>query len=125
LVTNIPRPLGDFGFTQLGYQLPNLFPDPGFGTCVRRHVHKTIEVVQTVGQLGFFTILLTAGMPWDVAALTFEFKAPVVRGSIFDDNLGLLERERDEHAEAIANFVTNFVASKNADRDSLVCSRKS
>ncbi|MDF1713930.1 MAG: hypothetical protein P1U90_16970 [Akkermansiaceae bacterium] len=81
-------------------------------------------MIQIIGKLGLFTILLTAGMAQDVAPPKFEFKAPVVRGSIFDDNLGLLERERDEYAGAIANFVTNFVASKNADPDSLAFARK-
>lgn len=77
-----------------------------------------------IGQLGFFTILTILGIAQDVAPPKFEFKPPVVRGSIFDDKLGLLDRERDEYARAIANFVTNFVASKKADPDSLAFARK-
>ena len=81
-------------------------------------------MAREIGQLVFFTILTILGIAQDVAPPKFEFKPPVVRGSIFDDKLGLLDRERDEYAGAIANFVTNFVASKKADPDSLAFARK-
>ena len=57
-------------------------------------------------------------------AVAFEFKAPVVRQSVFKDGLGLLDRERDEYAGAIAIFVTNHVASQKANKESLAFARK-
>jgi len=54
----------------------------------------------------------------------FEFKSPVVRESVFKDGLGLMNRERDEYAEAIATFVTNYVAGEKASKESLAFARK-
>lgn len=58
------------------------------------------------------------------AQAAFEFKPPVVRESIFKDDLGLLANEREEYAGAIATFTSNYVISRNADADSLLFARK-
>ncbi len=54
----------------------------------------------------------------------FEFKPPIVRESVFKEGLGLLDRERDDYASAIATFAGNYVAARNADADSLVFATK-
>ncbi|MEN8773839.1 MAG: hypothetical protein ABF382_09840 [Akkermansiaceae bacterium] len=83
-----------------------------------------MKVIRLIGQFYLHTVVLMSCMAQDVAGPKFEFKAPIVRGSVFNDDLGLLERERDEYAGAIANFVTNLVASKKAGADSLAFARK-
>ncbi len=54
----------------------------------------------------------------------FEFKAPLIRESIFKEGLGLLDRERDEYAGAMASFATNWVVTRKADKASLDFARK-
>lgn len=57
-------------------------------------------------------------------AAAFEFKPPIVRESVFEKDLGMLDRERDDYANEIATFVANYVAIRNADADSLTFARK-
>lgn len=54
----------------------------------------------------------------------FEFQAPVVLQSAFSDELGLVDRERDQYAEALAIFTTNYVVEKKASPDSLTFARR-
>ena len=56
--------------------------------------------------------------------VVFEFKTPVVRESVFKEGVGLLDRERDEYAEAIATFVTNYVVTERASKESLSFARR-
>ncbi len=58
------------------------------------------------------------------AAPSFAFKGPIVRESIFKEGLGLLDRERDEYAGAMATFATNYVAEKKGNKASLDFARK-
>lgn len=60
----------------------------------------------------------------ETARKAFEFDPPVVRKSIFTEGLGLLDRERDEYAGALATFATNHVVEAKASKNSLKFARK-
>lgn len=53
-----------------------------------------------------------------------EFEAPVIGESVFKEGLGLVDRERDEYASAIATFAANHVVRKQGDKASLDFARK-
>lgn len=59
-----------------------------------------------------------------VEAKAFEFKPPIVRQSAFKNGLGLVDREGDKYASALAAFATNRVILAKASRDSLGFARK-
>lgn len=81
-----------------------------------------IPAMRWIGQacLGY---LLSFGL-FGQEAPAFDFDAPVVRESVFKDNLGLLGRERDEYAEALAVNVANTVAEQKASAASLFFARR-
>lgn len=94
-----------------------------FGTCLPRHVDETIDVKRFFGQ-AWLVVALVGGLDAQDTASVFEFETPIVRESVFKEGLGLLDRERDEYAGAMATFATNYVAEKKADKSSLDFARK-
>ncbi|MFT6178893.1 MAG: hypothetical protein ACI9NQ_000948 [Paracoccaceae bacterium] len=64
-------------------------------------------------------LALMGGLEAQEAVPAFEFKTPIVRESVFKEGLGLLDRERDEYAGAMAAFATNYVVAEKADQASL------
>ena len=54
----------------------------------------------------------------------FAWKAPQIGPGIFDEDLGMLDREREEYATNLAVFATNGVAKAKASAASLEKARK-
>jgi hypothetical protein len=49
----------------------------------------------------------------------FEWKPPVVGAGVFSEQLGMLDREREEYADNLAGFASNRVAAAKASAASL------
>ncbi len=80
--------------------------------------------MRAIGQ-ACLRILLSCGSIVVVSAEEkFDFKAPVVGQGVFTEDLGLLQRERDEYATSLANYVANHVVDQKASRSSLDFARK-
>lgn len=76
------------------------------------------------GQACLALVFATGGFAQEAAKKAFEFDPPVVRKSVFAEGLGLLDRERDEYAGALATFATNHVVQAKANKESLNFARK-
>lgn len=70
--------------------------------------------------MAFLGHLVAQGQP----EKPFVFKSPIVRESVFKDDLGVLDREREDYAGAIATFTANYVVARKADADSLIFARR-
>jgi hypothetical protein len=70
----------------------------------------------------FFLGLSLCGAAEDKAK--FEWKAPVTGAGVFSDELGMLDREREEYAENLAGYATNRVAEAKASAASLAEARR-
>ncbi len=77
-----------------------------------------------IGQVCLALTFLGSVSAQVVERKAFEFKAPVVHQSVFKNGLGLVDRERDEYAGALATFATNHVVSAKASKESLGFARK-
>lgn len=73
-----------------------------------------------------FAIGLACSMPLSAQETkpAFTYKAPVVGAGIFTDELGMLDKEREEYAHNIALFTGRFVNEKKASADSLDLARR-
>jgi hypothetical protein len=58
------------------------------------------------------------------AAGKFEWKEPKVGAGIFSDDLGMLDREREEYANSLAGYASNRVAEAKASATSLTDARR-
>ena len=58
------------------------------------------------------------------AAGKFEWKAPKTGAGIFTEDLGMLDRERDEYANSLAGYASNRVAESKASAASLADARR-
>lgn len=54
----------------------------------------------------------------------FEWKEPRIGSGVFSDDLGLLEREREEYANSFAEYAVNRVARDGASSESLAQARR-
>ena len=65
----------------------------------------------------FLALAVTAGAADEKAK--FEWKPPVVGAGVFTDQLGMLEREREEYANNLAGYASNRIAAAKATAASL------
>jgi len=68
--------------------------------------------------------LLVSSLSGQESTPKFEFEPPVIRESVFKEGLGLVDREREEYASAMATFATNHVFRKQGDKASLDFAKK-
>jgi len=59
-----------------------------------------------------------------VGEKAFEYDVPVVRVSLFGEELGMVNRERDEYATNLADYAANLIAAEDASVESLAMSRR-
>lgn len=58
------------------------------------------------------------------AAGKFQWKEPKIGAGIFTDDLGMLDREREEYANSLAGYASNRVAEAKASAASLTDARR-
>jgi len=129
LITNALGLSGSYGVGEIAKKSLHLSSEFRFGACFLLHVGESIAVSRILRQACLFVVFTTFAsgqetVPKQDRPAAFEFEAPVIRESIFKDDLGLVDRERDEYASAIATFVANYVVSREADKASLEFARK-
>ena len=54
----------------------------------------------------------------------FSWSPPAIGAGLFTEQLGMLERERDEYADSLATHAANRVATAKADKSSLTEARR-
>ncbi len=69
-------------------------------------------------------LLLPAVLPGQEAAGRFQWKEPRTGAGIFTDELGMLDREREEYADNLAGYASNRVAEAKASPASLADARR-
>lgn len=60
----------------------------------------------------------------DEAGEAVAWEAPRIGGGIFSDDLGLLEREREQYANSLAEWAVNRIAADGASEESLEAGRR-
>ena len=81
----------------------------------------TIPLMRLLGQVPLFLLFCFALEAQEKRA--FEFKAPIVRDSIFKE-AGMNDREKDTYATNLAIFTANEIVRMKANQDSLGFARK-
>lgn len=81
-----------------------------------------ISPMRLIGQ-AYLGIVLSLGLMAQEEP-SFKFEVPVMKESVFKEGLGLLDRERDEYASALASFAGNYVLEKKASPSSLEFARR-
>lgn len=69
-------------------------------------------------------LLLPFSAPGQEAAGKFDWKEPKVGAGLFSDDLGMLDREREEYANSLAGYASNRVAEAKASPASLTDARR-
>lgn len=74
--------------------------------------------------IGIFLSGLMLGQAAEADGATFTYKAPVVGPGLFSDELGMMDKEREEYALNIANYVGNRIAESKGSAESLAQGRR-
>jgi hypothetical protein len=69
-------------------------------------------------------LFLTLGVSADESGKAFEWKAPTIGEGVFTDDMGMLDREREEYATNLAVYAANGVARSRASAASLEEARR-
>lgn len=70
------------------------------------------------------SLVLPASLFGQEAAGKFQWKEPKVGAGIFTEELGMLDREREEYANSLAGYASNRVAEAKASAASLTDARR-
>lgn len=70
------------------------------------------------------SLALPAALPAQEGAGKFQWKEPKTGAGIFTDELGMLDREREEYADSLAGYASNRVAEAKASPASLAEARR-
>ncbi len=70
------------------------------------------------------SLALILGLGWVCAEPTFDYKAPTVKESFFGNELGMLNRERDEYATNLASYAGNLILDEEVSPGSLMMARR-
>ena len=70
------------------------------------------------------SLVLPASLFGQEAAGKFQWKEPKVGAGIFTEELGMLDREREEYANSLAGYASNRVAEAKASQASLTDARR-
>lgn len=74
--------------------------------------------------IGFIFCGLGCSLAAEADGAKFAYKAPVVGPGLFSDELGMMDKEREEYALNIANYVGNRIAESKGSAESLAQGRR-
>lgn len=83
---------------------------------------RMMRVWQVV--IGFIFCGLGCSLAAEADGAKFAYKAPVVGPGLFSDELGMMDKEREEYALNIANYVGNRIAESKGTAESLAQGRR-
>lgn len=85
-------------------------------------LERMMRVWQAV--IGIFFCGLVVSQAAEGDGAKFTYKAPVVGPGLFNDELGMMDKEREEYALNIANYVANRIAEEKGSVESLALGRR-